>query len=221
MSLPSTSPGAGADAGVPSPVRVHTVLFDADGVLQHPRAGWVDRLSKYGQGDPEGFLADLWEAEIPALEGRETLHEGVRRLLEARGLDHGLVDELCGLWDNIEVDPEALAVVADLRAAGVAVHLATNQQAYRRDLMVDLGYADHFDQSFYSCDLGAAKPRREYFEAILERLGHGPEGVVFVDDRADNVATAASLGISAHVHDPAAGAAGLRELLRAAGVPGS
>lgn len=201
--------------------RVHTVLFDADGLLQHPRADWVPRLAAFDEGDPEGFLVDLWEAERPALRGRETLHDSVARLLRTRGLDPSLAGDVCGLWDNIEVDEDAWQLVRDVRAAGVACHLATNQQSYRRDLMVDLGYGDLVDETFYSCDLGHAKPEPAYFIAILERLGAGPEGIVFVDDRPDNVEAARGVGLTAYVHDPESGAQGLRGVLRSARVPGA
>ncbi|WP_226344793.1 HAD family hydrolase [Agilicoccus flavus] len=200
---------------------VHTVLFDADGLLQHPAAGWAERLSGFDDGDPEGFLVALWEAERPALEGRETLRDSVTRLLASRGLDEGRADEVCALWDNIEVDQEAWQLVRDVADAGVACHLATNQQSYRRDLMIDLGYGDLVEHAFYSCDLGHAKPDPEYFRAILARLDAGPDGVVFVDDRVDNVEAARSVGLDAHVHDPSTGAEGLRGVLRAAGVPGA
>lgn len=201
--------------------RVHTVLFDADGLLQHPEAGWVERLSRFDADDPEGFLLELWAAERPALEGKESLIDSVRRLLAARGLDEAQAQAVCDLWDNIEVDDEAWQLVRDVAAAGVRCHLATNQQSYRRDLMIDLGYGDLVEEAFYSCDLGHAKPDPAYFRAILDRLGVGPEGIVFVDDRPDNVEAAASVGLSAHVHDPASGADGLRGVLRAAGVAGA
>lgn len=200
------------------------VLFDADGLLQHPRAGWVDRLAAYDAADGAGFVAALWEAEVPALRGEETLREGLLRLLRERGLDEGRVDELVDLWDNIEVDEDAWQVVRDVRAAGVHTCLATNQQEHRKGLMLDLGYGDLVDTAFFSCDLGAAKPDPAYFERILERLGVERQDagrVVFLDDVPANVEAAASVGIVARVHDPLCGADGLREVLRSVGVPGS
>lgn len=199
------------------------VLFDADGLLQHPKAGWVDRLAAYDTDDGEGFLEDLWEAEAPALRGEETLRDGLLRLLRARGLDEGRVDELADLWDNIEVDEDAWQVVRDVRAAGITTCLATNQQEHRKGLMLDLGYADLVDTAFFSCDLRAAKPDPEYFERILVHLGIEPRDaarVVFLDDVEANVEAAASVGLTALRHDPDTGAANLRALLRSVGVPG-
>lgn len=204
-----------------SDATVHTVLFDADGLLQHGASGWADKLARFDPADPQGFLVALWEAERPALEGKERLQDSVTRMLIDRGLDPQLAPDICDLWDNIVVDEDAWRLVRQVAAAGVRCHLATNQQTFRRDLMIDLGYGDLMHESFYSCDLGHAKPSPDYFRVILDRLGIEPQGVVFVDDRPDNVEAAASVGIDAHVHDPASGADGLRGVLRAAGVPGA
>lgn len=204
--------------------RILAVLFDADGLLQHPKADWVERLAAYDTADGDGFLTALWEAEVPALRGEETLRDGLLRLLRERGLDEGRVDELVDLWDNIEVDEEAWQVVRDVRATGITTCLATNQQEHRKGLMLELGYADLVDVAFFSCDLRAAKPDPEYFERILQHLGierHDAGRVVFLDDVPANVEAAASVGIVARVHDPECGAEGLREVLRSAGVPGS
>lgn len=199
---------------------VEVVLFDADGLLQHSGPGWVAELASLDPVDPAGFLAELWEAELPALEGRETIAQSMEGLLRRRGLDTSRWPDAVRQWNNIVLDPAALDVVGAVRSAGVACYLATNQHVYRRDLMLDLGYAQWFDGLFFSCDLGVAKPDPGYFSAILDALARGPQGVVFVDDRADNVAAAASVGIDARRHAPDAGAAALAEVLRAAGVPG-
>lgn len=199
---------------------VNAVLFDADGLLQHPQAGWEDRLAAFDPVDPAGMLRDLWLAEVPALEGRQSLRDGLAQLLRARKLDVGHTEALLALWDNIEVDHDAWQVVRDVRAAGVSCYLATNQQTFRRDLMLDLGYSDLVDHAFFSCDLGVAKPKPAYFERILERIALPPERVVFVDDVLANVEAAASIGIVGRVHDPNCGATGLRDVLRSVDVPG-
>ncbi len=57
--------------------------------------------------------------------------------------------------------------------------------------------------------LGAMKPERAYFAAAVARLaGHGyvTADIVFVDDRADNVAAAIACGIDAVIVDGVAGA---------------
>ena len=63
--------------------------------------------------------------------------------------------------------------------------------------------------------LGAMKPADHYFTRALARLGVDPGEVLFLDDRADNVAAARAIGIDAVV---VVGVAAAREALRQRGV---
>ena len=56
----------------------------------------------------------------------------------------------------------------------------------------------YFERAFSSHELGYRKPDPAIFLKALEELGVEPADVVFFDDNAANVATALSLGISAH-----------------------
>lgn len=189
------------------------VLFDADGVLQHAHHDWAEALDAVGR---EGFASVVFAHELPAMRGEATMRDCLAAAAEA----HGVVIDLDGvleLWRRFDVDDEALAIVADVRRAGHAVHLATNQQDVRRDVMSPR-YAGVFDEEFYSCELGACKPSTAFFERMLARLGLEASGAVFVDDSPRNVEAAASCGMTALLHEPSSGPDGLRGRLAAAGV---
>lgn len=190
---------------------VSVLLWDADGVLQHPRHEWAPRLAAWG-GD--GFAQALFAAELPALRGEAPFREVLAELLTRWPDVTAGVDDLLGLWEQVDPDPDAVRLVAEVAASGVRCVLATNQQDHRKAyLRRRFGYDDVFEQSFYSCDLGAMKPETAYFERVLESLGTDPADVGFVDDRLDNVGTARALGIRAVHHDPLSGVAGLRSTL--------
>lgn len=196
-------------------VKVEAVLWDADGVLQHGRRTWETRLTEIGG---PGFAQALFDAEQAPLRGREPFRDCVARLLSDWGLSHTPEDVLA-MWEDVELDDEAFALIRAVRAAGTPCYLATNQQDHRvRYMRETLGYDDHFDGTYYSSEVGAMKPEPAYFEHVLTDLRLAPETVVFIDDSARNVEAADELGIRALRHDPAGGAAGLRRLLTDAGV---
>ena len=56
---------------------VHTLLLDADGVLQWPTPGWLEKWRPFARGDLEGFMAEMFAVELPALRGEEPLQESV------------------------------------------------------------------------------------------------------------------------------------------------
>ncbi len=192
---------------------VRAVLWDADGVLQHGPADWRERIDAlHGPGFTDAVLA----AEAPALRGEVPLRDALRQVLrDWPGAAVGVGDLLL-LWQQAAVDPDALLLVDEVRASGVACALATNQHDVRRAWMRDTLRLDaHFDAVYYSCELGTVKPEPAFFERVLDDLGLGPAEVVFVDDSPANVEGARAAGLRAVRHDPASGAHALREEVHA------
>jgi putative hydrolase of the HAD superfamily len=81
------------------------------------------------------------------------------------------------------------------------------------------GYGAWFDRTFYSCDLGLAKPDPAYFRAILGALDLPASDVLFIDDNQANVDGARSVGLQAELYDLSSGVPALIELLRRYDLP--
>ena len=152
---------------------VRAVLWDADGVLQHLPAGWEASMRPvvgHLVDDVEGFLAEAFAAERPALTGDARWVEVLPVLLEKWGIADSYDDAL-RVWLTIEPVAETRELVTALRASGVRCYLATNQDEHRgRHMHENLGYAELFDDTFYSYELRVAKPDPAYFRAVLDRL---------------------------------------------------
>lgn len=210
-----------ADAGAGT-AAVAAVLWDADGVLQHLPEGWEASMRPvvgHLVDDVEGFLAEAFAAERPALTGDARWLEILPGLLDKWGIAHAHDDAL-QVWLTIEPVLETREIVQRLRASGVRCYLATNQDEHRGQHMhITLGYAELFDGCFYSYELRVAKPDPAYFTAILDRLGLPGEQVLFVDDNATNVDAARSVGLLAERWHVADGVGALHALLRGHGLP--
>ncbi|CUR55127.1 HAD-superfamily hydrolase, subfamily IA, variant 3 [metagenome] len=198
---------------------IRHVLFDADGVLQTRPGGWVGPLRPLLGERSEAFLADVMGAEEAGLHGREDFVAVLGSIMAAYGLSGAPADLYAELWLEIGVDEAMLALVHELRAAGLGVHLGTNQQwpraAYMRE---SLGYDQLFDESFYSCELGIAKPAPGFFLAAVSTIGAAAGEVLFVDDLAVNVAGAQAAGLAAEQWTLADGLGVLRERLEGHGI---
>jgi putative hydrolase of the HAD superfamily len=185
---------------------IRAILFDADGVLQHPTDDLEGRLRSALGFVPEPlaeFLAEVFEAEGPALAGQIDFVAKLGPVLEKWGAQ-GSGEKLAACWSSIAADEAILGLVARLRHAGYVCALTTNQQRYRATHMANvLGYGQKFDHSFYSCELGYAKPDADYFRAVIRALPFEPQELLFIDDREANVSAAAALGINAvqFLHD--------------------
>ncbi|MFT4296009.1 MAG: HAD family phosphatase [Micropruina sp.] len=215
MSQPTTDTVTTAPGRVP----IRALLMDADGVLQQPVPGWTDEMSELG-GGPD-FVEELFQRELAALDGSIDLAEVVVELLESRGLPLRW-EQVIQTWQAVDLYRPMLQLVTDVRRAGVITALATNQHSYRGEWMRrTLPYRDYFDHSFYSYELGTAKPDPAYFEHVIEVLGVAPEAAVFVDDRLDNVEAARELGLHGIHCSPVGDADLVRTELRRLGVPGA
>jgi len=109
-----------------------------------------------------------------------------------------------------------VALIEDLAAAGHRLALLSNAPAEIAEVVAALPVARHFWHCAFSCHLRAVKPEPDCYRAVLAMLGARPAGVVFFDDRPENVAGAMALGIhGVHFTTPEAA----RTTLAAHGVP--
>ena len=177
---------------------IHHVLLDADGVVQRLPGGWAAALAPY-LGERAGeFLTALGMDEQPCLRGAGDFRAVLADHLERYAVDAPVDEVYPAVWLDVEVAASSRALVHALREVGVGVHLATNQEAGRAAYMRgDLGYDELFDESFYSCDLGAAKPEPAFFTRALDRLAAAAPEVLFVDDHEPNVVAAREVGLAA------------------------
>jgi putative hydrolase of the HAD superfamily len=196
---------------------INTILFDADGVVQYAtpsrRAIWTEILR--GRDDAvDDFARALFEVERACYQGRGDFLAALPALL-AQWNCAGTIDDLLRAWTAIRVDAEVVQLIATVRASGVLCCLATNQEPFRRRYMFEsLDYDAVFDEQFYSCDLGVAKPDPRYFTAILQRLGRSPQDVLFIDDIEANTRAAASVGVHVETFTPPAGTRPAEEMRR-------
>lgn len=185
---------------------VRAVLWDADGVLQSTPAGAWDLAVRVVEQFPDALTgADLDEHRIRAAVGELHLD------------DH--LDEILAVWSTFDLLGPSFEVVEATRAAGIACHLATNQDPHRaRAMRARPAYREGFDRLYFSCDIGAAKPSAAFFEHIVADLGVAPGMVLFLDDQPGNVAGARSVGLVAERWTHHDGVADLRAILQEHGV---
>lgn len=198
------------------------VLFDYGGVLSTPQpdadvallasvagatvpdfrdAYWAHRLS-YDRAGSDG--ATYWQKVAAGL-GRSF---SAAQVAELTRLD-------IASWLHLREDTVALA--GDLAAAGHRLALLSNAPVEVAVAVAGLPVTALFEHCAFSCFLRSAKPEPECYRRVLALLGAVPAEVVFVDDRPENVAAAAALGIRG-VHFTGPGQA--RAALAAHGVRG-
>ena len=184
--------------------RATALLVDFDGVLRRwdpAVAAGVER--EYGL--TEGVLGEIamsWGLLQPVLTGQVSHAQWMVSVADALtpvvGVDRAraAVQE----WQSYrgEVDPEVLAFVREVRAAGIRVGLGTNATDLLDADLAALDLTGELDVIVNSSVVGVHKPAKEYFQAACEALETPPGRVLFVDDEDRAVAGARVAGLSAH-----------------------
>ena len=170
------------------------ILFDADGVIQTTPPAFLEAIvSLIGNaGDSTAFVSEIFAAERETLTGKSDFPEALAGVLERWRVDTP-IDVVLDIWSLIEPVP---GIDELINAIEVPCCLASNQQRHRGELMSTvLGYAELFDEEFYSYRLGVMKPESAYFSRIVEHLDCAPEALLFIDDHESNVEAARGVGI--------------------------
>ena len=104
---------------------------------------------------------------------------------------------------TFEPNDDMLALIRDLRAAGLRTGLLTNNARELRALWWDLlPYDELFDDIVDSSDVGLRKPNPAIYRLALDRLGATAHRTAFLDDIASNVDGAERVGLRAVLVEP-------------------
>ena len=179
--------------------RVELVLFDVGGVLG--TNGWDreqrdEAVRKFGL-DPDDFQY-RHEEMVGALEsGEVSLDEYLAVTVFSEPRRFSPDDFKTFMFSQSIAWPDSIAIANDLAASG-AVRLATfnnESEELNRYRIERFGLRDIFPTFFTSCWLGVRKPTRHMYERVLGMAQADPARTVFIDDRLQNLAPAASLGV--------------------------
>lgn len=139
--------------------------------------GEMGRKASLGQASAD----DVWNWVIKRLE----LPHDTRAKLER------------DFWKGDQIDRDLIQFIRDLRPA-YQTALLSNAWPDLRDAMENSWQiADAFDEIVISAEVGLVKPDARIYEHILERMKIKPEEAIFVDDFAENVTGAQTVGMQA------------------------
>ena len=183
------------------PAERPAVVFDLGGVLIDWNPRHLYRKLFDDEAEMERFLGevcnDAWN--LCQDEGRP-FAEAVADLAERHAEQRPLIEAYWRRWPEMvrgSID-EAVAVLAELRAAGHELHALTNWSAetfaLTRPRFEFLGW---FESILVSGEERLVKPDPRIFALLLERIARPAQACVYIDDSQKNVAAAGALGFDA------------------------
>lgn len=178
--------------------RIELVLFDIGGVLGSN--GW-DREQRTAAVERFGLDADDFqyrhEETVGALEsGQMSLDEYLDVTVFCVDRNVSPPDFKAFMFEQSVPWPDSIAVARELSATGVRMATLNNEsEALNIHRIETFGLRDIFPTFFSSCWLGLRKPMQQIYDRVLGMTQADPGATLFVDDRAQNLAPAAALGM--------------------------
>lgn len=177
---------------------IRAILFDLGGVFfPWPAPEFFAQWERRFGLQPGALDPLLWHGpDIEAANiGQISADEYVTRCAERLGTEESLARELLETaFYAEEPNPRLVAFTRSLRRHFTVAAL-TNTWSFGRQMLAHRRCADLFDLVVSSAEEGVRKPDPRIFRIALGRLTLAPAEVLFVDDAAENIAAARSLGI--------------------------
>ncbi len=199
---------------------IEAVVFDLGGVLIDWDPRHLYRKLFDGEEAMERFLRevcnDAWNEKQDA--GRK-LSEATETLIAEHPGQAEMIRAYYDRWPEMLAGPlpRTVAVLADLKEAGIPLFSLTNWSAETFPIAFKrFDFLHWFDDIVVSGAEGVIKPDRRCFDILVGRSGLPAASLIFVDDRMDNVVEAQNAGLEALQFTTADQ---LRQDLRALGLP--
>ncbi len=179
---------------------IDVVLFDLGGVLVE-LAG-VSKMIEWSPGI--GTTEELWRRWLhsSAVRRFETGTIGrddfALQIVSEFGVPVGPDEFLDAFtWWPRALLPGAFDLLDAMRGRYVLASVSNTNEIHWERFSGAWGLSARFDHNFPSHLVGKLKPDADYFEHVLEALGAPAHRVLFIDDNAINVESAASVGLHA------------------------
>lgn len=193
----------------PPPAAHRVVAFDFGGVLFDVDVGrYLELASEAFQVSTAAlatatFESGIWSrAEVGLLDGPGFLRAVLRQLKLPSGPQE--TAKLSRAWCRIiRLRPGAVELLRRVRID--CCGWSNTDPVHAGEMSRLPGFWGAIGQKFLSFDLGVEKPAVRFFQLAVAELAVSPQRIVYIDDRADNVASARALGIDAFVATSLAG----------------
>lgn len=171
------------------------VLLDAMDTLVHDP--FRDVIAEVFGLDVQGWYAATDRSVYEAFEHGRIDAETWARTLRRDGARIPLADFVDAMRRFTAWLPGIPAVLDDLRAAGVELHVLSNYSELYAVIDETCDVSARVPWTFVSCRTGRRKPEVDTYLHAAAALDRPPEALVFVDDREGNCAGARAAGLTA------------------------
>ena len=182
------------------------LLFDIDGVLLIHKQLFIDEISKTLNDEAYTILHMFNDEEINIKcdKGECDPLVEIKPYLQKAGWKQGVEEYLEKEYSFEErgIDYSLLSMIAEINNRKMKCFIGSNQNYHRKAFLIEkMRLNEIVEESYFSCDLGSAKPETAYWENAFSRMKEKisslmPQEVLFFDDKRENVDSASKYGFT-------------------------
>lgn len=180
-----------------------SLLLDADGVVLKQTQYFSTYYEKEKKLTP-GTMSRFFTSDfVLCQEGKADLKQVLHKYITEWNWI-GSVDSFLEYWFayDLHLNVRVMERVEELRKAGIACCLVSNQEKYRgafiQDLLERNSPLDHY---FLSYEIGCRKDSPKFFKHVLKKLRRKPADVTYFDNDEKNLDAARACGIQSALYN--------------------
>jgi epoxide hydrolase-like predicted phosphatase len=179
---------------------IRVVIFDYDGVVKESQRFALDiaDLYKISVEEYEKFISQL----KPIIEKFDKgLVSGKNFWMEFSDAMGRTVPEECEkkakkmYKDKFVFFPEVIGLIEKLKSEGFRLSILSNMFPYQAEIVKEMNGCSLFDDVFFSCEKGLAKPDLKFYELVIREINVKPQECLFIDDKEKNLLPAEKIGM--------------------------
>ena len=185
---------------------IKNIIFDLGGVIINTSMdSSINLLRSKGFNHLERLEGDDFKHIVREFECGNLSFEDFHKHIEALANLNIDIATFTDCWNSILLDiPRSRLATLEQVKKNYNIFLLsnTNETHYRcflkqfQELTGNRSFDDLFVKAYFSHEIHLAKPDKKIFEFVLDAQNLNPYETMFIDDNADNIAAAQSLGIS-------------------------
>lgn len=179
------------------------LLFDIGNVLvRFDFMVAAQRLAALAEATAEEVMERLAPFKDDLECGRISDEDFVAQSMDRIGF-RGTREEFIRIWGDIFTENAPMTAVVEQLAAEHPLYLLSNTSGLHKEwLMANFPVFRHFTAGIFSHEARCMKPHEPIFRAAMESFDLDASRTFYIDDLADNIATAQRLGFVCHHYHP-------------------
>lgn len=177
---------------------ITAIVFDLGGVIFSSNATSYEGRERFAKriGIEPHKLQEFWfQRKEELITGKLSEEDYFRALIKSHNISTSMEELKEMVRKSDVINEEMIAILLDLKKRYALFALTNDLKEWIGYKINKFNLRDYFKTIISSSDIGLAKPDEKIYAYALKELNLNGKNIIFIDDREENIKSAAALGI--------------------------